>query len=74
MKLKTYIELSDSELADILTIYLDNEEYTLEALKRAVLNYLGTNSCKVTSIDRESLEMLISEMKEYVNSILNFND
>lgn len=74
MKLKTYIELSDSELADILTIYLDNEEYTLEALKRVVLNYLGTNSCEVTSIDRESLEMLISEMKEYVNSILNFND
>lgn len=74
MKLKTYIELSDSELADILTIYLDNEEYTLEALKRAVLSYLGTNSCEVTSIDKESLKMLISEIKEYINSILNFDD
>ena len=66
MNLKVNIKLIPSDLSEILVTYIENGEYTLEALKQA--------SLEASSIDEESLNKLISEIKNYINNLFNFDD
>lgn len=74
MNLKINIELTPSDLSEILVAYIENGEYTLEALKQAILDYLDCISLEASSIDKESLNKLIPEIKNCINNLFNFND
>ena len=74
MNLKVNIELTPGDLSELLVTYIENGEYTLEALKQAILDYLDCISLELYSIDEESLNKLISEIKNSVNNLFNFND
>ena len=74
MNLKVNIELTPGDLSELLVTYIENGEYTLEALKQAILDYLDCISLELSSIDEESLNKLISEIKNRVNNLFNFND
>lgn len=74
MNLKFNIELTSGDLSEILVTYIENGEYTLEALKQAILDYLDCISLESLSIDEESLNKLIPEIKNCVNNLFNFND
>ena len=74
MNLKVNIELTPGDLSELLVTYIENGEYTLEALKQAILDYLDCISLELYSIDEESLNKLISEIKNRVNNLFNFND
>lgn len=73
MNLKFNIELTPSDLSEILVTYIENGEYTLESLKQAILDYLDGISLEPSSIDEESLNKLIPEMKNYINNLFDFN-
>lgn len=72
MNLKVNIELTPSDLSEILVTYIENGEYTLEALKQAILDYLDCISLESFSIDEESLNKLIPEIKNCINNLFNF--
>lgn len=72
MNLKFNIELTPGDLSEILVIYIENGEYTLEALKQAILDYLDCISLESLSIDEESLNKLIPEIKNCINNLFNF--
>ena len=72
MNLKVNIELTPGDLSEILVI--ENGEYTLEALKQTILDYLDCISLESLSIDEESLNKLIPEIKNCINNLFNFND
>lgn len=74
MNLKVNIELTPGDLSGILVTYIENGEYTLEALKQAILDYLDCISLESFSIDEESLNKLISEIKNCINNLFNFDD
>ena len=74
MNLKFNIELTPGDLSEILVIYIENDEYTLEALKQAILDYLDCISLESLSIDEESLNKLIPEIKNCINNLFNFDD
>ena len=74
MNLKVNIKLTDSDLSEILVTYIENGEYTLEALKQAILDYLDCISLESSFIDKESLNKLIPEIKNYINNLFNFDD
>ena len=74
MNLKVNIELTPGDLSEILVTYIENGEYTLEALKQTILDYLDCISLEASSIDEESLNELISEIKNYMNNLFNFDD
>ena len=74
MNLKVNIKLIPSDLSEILVTYIENGEYTLEALKQTILDYLDCISLEEFSIDEESLNKLISEIKNYMNNLFNFDD
>lgn len=74
MNLKVNIELTPGDLSELLVTYIENGEYTLEALKQAILDYLDCISLEPSSIDEESLNKLISEIKNRVNNLFNFDD
>lgn len=74
MNLKVNIELTPSDLSEILVTYIENGEYTLEALKQAILDYLDCISLESSSIDEESLNKLIPEIKNCINNLFNFNN
>lgn len=74
MNLKINIELTPGDLSEILVTYIENGEYTLEALKQAILDYLDCISLEASSIDEESLNKLIPEIKNCINNLFNFND
>ena len=74
MNLKVNIELTPGDLSELLVTYIENGEYTLEALKQAILDYLDITPLELSSIDEESLNKLISEIKNRVNNLFNFND
>lgn len=74
MNLKFNIELTLGDLSEILVTYIENGEYTLEALKQAILDYLDCISLESLSIDEESLNKLIPEIKNCINNLFNFND
>ena len=74
MNLKVNIELTPGDLSELLVTYIENGEYTLEALKQSILDYLDCVSLESSSIDEESLNKLIPEIKNYINNLFNFND
>ena len=74
MNLKVNIELTPGDLSELLVTYIENGEYTLEALKQTILDYLDCISLEASSIDEESLNELISEIKNYMNNLFNFDD
>ena len=74
MNLKVNIELTPGDLSELLVTYIENGEYTLEALKQAILDYLDIIPLESYSIDEESLNKLISEIKNRVNNLFNFDD
>ena len=74
MNLKFNIELTPGDLSELLVTYIENGEYTLEALKQAILDYLDIIPLESYSIDEESLNKLIPEIKNRVNNLFNFND
>lgn len=74
MNLKVNIELTPGDLSEILVTYIENGEYTLEALKQAILDYLDCISLEASSIDEESLNKLIPEIKNCINNLFNFDD
>ena len=74
MNLKVNIELTPGDLSELLVTYIENGEYTLEALKQAILDYLDIIPLESYSIDEESLNKLIPEIKNRVNNLFNFND
>ena len=74
MNLKFNIELTPGDLSEILVIYTENGEYTLEALKQAILEYLDGISLEASSIDEESLNKLIPDIKNCINNLFNFDD
>ena len=74
MNLKVSIKLTACDLSEILVIYTENGEYTLEALKQAILEYLDGISLEASSIDEESLNKLIPDIKNCINNLFNFDD
>lgn len=74
MNLKFNIELTPGDLSEILITYIENGEYTLESLKQAILDYLDGISLETSSIDEESLNKLIFEMKNFINNLFDFDD
>lgn len=74
MNLKVNIKLTPGDLSELLVTYIENGEYTLEALKQAILDYLDCISLEASSIDEESLNKLIPEIKNRVNNLFNFDD
>ena len=74
MNLKVNIELTPGDLSELLVTYIENGEYTLEALKQAILDYLDCISLELSSIDEESLNKIISDIKNSVNNLFNFDD
>ena len=74
MNLKVNIELTPGDLSELLVTYIENGEYTLEALKQAILDYLDIIPLQSYSIDEESLNKLIPEIKNRVNNLFNFDD
>lgn len=74
LKVNINIKLIPSDLSEILVTYIENGEYTLEALKQTILDYLDCISLEEFSIDEESLNKLISEIKNYMNNLFNFDD
>lgn len=74
MNLKVNIELTPGDLSEILITYIENGEYTLESLKQAILDYLDSISLETSSIDEESLNKLIFEMKNFINNLFDFDD
>lgn len=74
MNLKVNIELTPGDLSELLVTYIENGEYTLEALKQAILDYLDCISLEASSIDEESLNKLVPEIKNRVNNLFNFDD
>lgn len=73
MNLKFNIELTPDDLSEILVTYIENGEYTLESLKQAILDYLDRIYLEPSSIDEESLNKLIPEMKNCINNLFDFN-
>lgn len=74
MNLKFNIELTPGDLSEIVSTYIENGEYTLEALKQAILDYLDGISLDPSSIDEDSLNKLIPEIKNCINNLFNFDD
>lgn len=74
MNLKVNIELTPGDLSELLVTYIENGEYTLEALKQAILDYLDIIPLESYSIDEESLNKLIPEIKNCINNLFNFDD
>lgn len=74
MNLKFNIKLTPGDLSEILITYIENGEYTLESLKQAILDYLDGISLETSSIDEESLNKLIFEMKNFINNLFDFDD
>ena len=74
LKVNINIKLVPRDLSEILVTYIENGEYTLEALKQTILDYLDCISLEEFSIDEESLNKLISEIKNYMNNLFNFDD
>lgn len=74
MNLKFNIELTPGDLSEIVSTYIENGEYTLEALKQAILDYLDGIFLDPSSIDEDSLNKLIPEIKNCINNLFNFDD
>ena len=65
--------LNEGIRIQLLVTYIENGEYTLEALKQAILDYLDIIPLESYSIDEESLNKLIPEIKNRVNNLFNFD-